>query len=193
MPEELQQPVTPEPAQPAETDEKPIGDKIPAWVLDPNKAYEEIQALRQENAEHRKAKKSAEAAAQEAERTRLAEQGQYQKLYEEANAQLQQLRDELKASQVAALRSKVASELGIPPQLAERLRGETEEEMKQDAESLKAVIPQPSASGTQPKQTTVGVPGGRPAAETDAQRLARLTKRQGSSAFDGGGVVNFNK
>jgi len=182
-------PLTPEPAQP---DQPTPADDLPDWAKDPAKVLAMVRDLRKENAEHRKAKQSAESAAQEAERARLAEQGEFKKLYEEANAQLQQLRDELKASQVQALRSKVASELGIPPQLAERLRGETEEEMKQDAESLKAVIPTPSASGTPRTQTTVGVPGGRPAAETDAQRRARLFGG-GQSAFASGGLRLNNK
>ena len=36
---------------------------------------------------------------------------------------------------------KVADEIGLPPVLAERLRGDTEEELKADAEKLKELIP----------------------------------------------------
>lgn len=157
-------PVTPEPAQPAETTPT---DDLPDWAKDPAKVVAMVRDLRKENADHRKAKQSAESAAQQAETARLAEQGEFKKLYEEATRQLTELQSQLKASQVQALRSKVASELGIPPQLAERLRGETEEEMKQDAESLKAVIPTPSASGT--RQTTTAVPGGQPAKKTSRE------------------------
>lgn len=179
--DDLQQqpPTTPEPAEtPAPADD------FPDWAKDPAKVLAMVKELREENAKWRKEKKAVEESASKAETQRLTEQGEFKRLYEEASTQLQQLRDELKASQVVALRAKVASELGIPPQLAERLQGESEEELRLDAEKLKAVIP--AASGT-PKQMTVGVPGGRPAAETDAQRRARLFGSN-TNAFTGGSV-----
>jgi hypothetical protein len=195
MPDEITQtpPANDAPAQPEQpTNEadKPA-DGLPDWVRDPAKAYEEIQKLRKEAAASRKVATEREKAAADAEKTKLQEQGEFKKLYEEANAELQKLRDELKTSQVQALRQKVASELGIPPQLAERLKGDTEDEMRQDAETIKAAIPQQPASGTQNRQTTTPVPGGRATGETDAQRRERLYGSS-SRAFAIGGV-NTNK
>lgn len=72
------------------------------------------------------------------------------KRLEEANQKISGIPDlekKIKAYEVASVKSKVARETGIPFELAERLSGETEEDIRKDAEGLRKVIgsQQPSA------------------------------------------------
>ena len=50
------------------------------------------------------------------------------------------LEEKLRAYERASVKNRVAREVGIPYELAERLAGETEEDMRKDAESLKKLI-----------------------------------------------------
>lgn len=61
------------------------------------------------------------------------ETGNYKKLYEEAQAKLQ-------AAEVGTMRLRVAQAAGIPLDLADRITGNTEDELKADAERLKPFL-----------------------------------------------------
>lgn len=72
---------------------------------------------------------------------------------EVANRQIQELTDakaalelQSKAGSIAAIKSKVATELNIPEALAARLSGETEEEIRVDAQALLAAVGKPGPS-----------------------------------------------
>jgi hypothetical protein len=60
-----------------------------------------------------------------------------QKLAERAAA-AEQERDALK---LTAMRQRIALEKGLPPQLADRLKGSTEDEMSEDADALLELVP----------------------------------------------------
>ncbi|MCR5584566.1 MAG: hypothetical protein K6F63_03915 [Lachnospiraceae bacterium] len=47
----------------------------------------------------------------------------------------------VKTYEAAAVKARIAKEYGIPDGLTDRLKGETEEELKQDAENLKKLLP----------------------------------------------------
>jgi hypothetical protein len=188
-----QPPADPTPPPPAPTNDAP---DVPEWVKDPAKAYAEIQKLRGGEAEARQTKKrlaELEAQAKTAEDQRLADQQKWQELAEKRERELAQVREQAKAAELTALRLRISTELGLPPALAERLKGETEDDLRADAEALKALLPapvqqQPPAPGARP--TTSAVPGGPPARETDDQRRARLFGAS-TTMFDRskGGVV----
>lgn len=90
------------------------------------------------------AQEKAEKERQAAERKSLEEQNQYKELYEKALAG--QAAAETRAAAVAhdALRQRIANTAG-QPDLWDRLRGETEEELKADMEALLKLIPKPTA------------------------------------------------
>lgn len=67
-----------------------------------------------------------------------------QKLAERVAA-AEQERDALK---LTAMRQRIALEKGLPPQLADRLKGSTEEEMSADADALLELVPVGAADGT---------------------------------------------
>ena len=99
----------------------------------------------------------AEKARKEATEKELAERGQFQTLYEQERtraeqlaAQAAELQETLRARELALLRQQVASAKKLPPPLADRLRGETQEELEADADALLLAIPRqvaPSLDG----------------------------------------------
>lgn len=115
-----------------------------------------------------------------AEETKLAEQSRWQELAEKREKELQELKSALETERKTALRSRIASEFKLPPQLADRLSGDTEEELKADAEALAQLIPanpQPQAS----RQTTQ-IPAG--SASTNREQFIRdwIYARRGDDA-----------
>lgn len=103
-----------------------------------------IVAERLERAE-RKAAEKAEKARADAEAKALKEQGEYQKLFEKAQAELEQERQARKAAELAGMRRDVAAKHQLPAALVDRLRGETLEELDADAQELVKALPKPTA------------------------------------------------
>ncbi len=99
---------------------------------------------------------------------------------DDPSARIADLEAQLKAAALKALRVQIAAEVGLPPRLAARLQGDTEADLRRDAEDLRAFA-------SAPRSTTTPVPGGTPAGETDARRRARLFG--GAAMFTGGRVV----
>lgn len=65
------------------------------------------------------------------------------KQLEDANSKLAGMPDlekKIKVYEAASVKSKVAREIGLPYELAERLTGETEEELRKDAEALRKLM-----------------------------------------------------
>lgn len=166
-------------------------EQVPDWVKDPAKAYEEIRKLRASEAQTRtsareleKRLEAIEKARQAADEQTLVQQNEWKTIAEKRTEELaKQQSDHMKF--VAKL---IALEMGIPKESADefagRLKGATEDELRADAEKLKALIPQ--APGAQkPSTTTTAVPGGQPAKETDAQRRARLYGGSGNALGKG--------
>lgn len=183
---------TPEqPKQPETPATPPAVPELPDWVKDPTKAYEEIQKLRTEAAERRtalkaledaKAKREADEA--KANEAKLKEQSEFKALAETLQAERDKLKADIEALTLNGLRAKIAAEFQLPPAFAERLKGATEEELKADAEALKAALPaQPQTPG-RPGGTTTPVPGGTPGKETDEQRRKRIFG-SGTQTFGG--------
>lgn len=89
--------------------------------------------------------KEYEAKQRQEEEKQLAEQNKWKELYEKLQA-------ELKAREVENLRLRIASSKGLPNELVERLRGETEEELSKDADALLDLL------GRRNEPRTAGVP-----------------------------------
>lgn len=169
----------------------PEGDKLPDWVKDPAKAYDEIKKVRDEAATHRKklreletaeAKRQADAKA--AEEQKLKEQGELQKLLEQRDKELAETRAKAAEAERKNLQVKAANAAGIPLELAPRLQGATEEELLADAQALKNVFDTQTKSPGGQKNTRGVAPSGSGVGETDEQRRARL--RGGNRNIFGG-------
>lgn len=69
--------------------------------------------------------------------------------FADLSKKLEEAEKKVKTYETAAVKARIAKEVGIPDSLADRLRGTTEEELKKDAEGLKKVIPHYSAPNKQ--------------------------------------------
>lgn len=111
--------------------------------------------------EKAKAESMATKAREDAERKAAEEQGKFRELYEAAQQRIAETEARLKASEIASIKREVAGKLNMPQALANRLQGETLEEIEADAKELMAALPKPSApninSGTGNGATPTGV------------------------------------
>lgn len=91
----------------------------------------------------------------EAEAKRLEEQGEYRALLEKERAESAALQAKLKQVELDRMREKVAAKHKLPEPLAERLKGESEEELEKDAKSILQSLAQ---AGIQLASTQPGAP-----------------------------------
>ena len=80
--------------------------------------------------------------------------------------------DRAKAELIEARKIAIAAKHGLPDLLADRLKGETLEELEADALKLKETLPKPAAAAANINPTNPGAQGA--AKETDAERRRRL-------------------
>lgn len=92
-----------------------------------------------------KAQETAQKATQEAEAKALAEQGKFKELYEKLQADNQAATQRIRDMEMTSLRRDVASKLGLPAGLADRLRGDTAEALEADAKALLEAMPKAAA------------------------------------------------
>lgn len=65
--------------------------------------------------------------------------------YADYDKNLSELQAKVKKYETDSVKTRIAREVGIPEELIDRLRGETEADLKKDAESLKALLPKKEA------------------------------------------------
>ena len=124
-----------------------------------------------------RAAKAAEAARAEAERKAAEEQGEFKRLYDQEKAQREQAEARARELEQSALRRAAAEKAGLPGALADRLRGETPEEMEADAKAVLAALPKPKAP-----DINNGAGGGNNGAAWDEAERIRLASIYGVSA-----------
>jgi uncharacterized membrane protein YqiK len=144
------EPVSTPPAEPA---------KDAAWWEGKAKAME---AEKVANAKKLAKLEAAEQARQEAEQTEL----------QKAQARAEKAEAEANEAKLAVLRRDAITNTGLPAAFADRLKGNTLEEMEADAKLLLAAIPAP----VKPVPPAVGAtnPGAPGTGETEAERKKRL-------------------
>lgn len=121
-------------------------DTLPKW------AREKLQKANTEAADYRTKLRAREQAAADAARQRDEEQGNFKKLYETLQAEVATERHQ-------ALRNRIATEAGLPAELAARLTGDDEAALRSDAETLAKLIKPagpvvPSTGATSPGRST---------------------------------------
>ncbi len=159
---------TPEPKTEAVADAvegQPEGETPEVEKWDEARAMETIKKLRAAEAQGKKdAKRLAELEAQEQTR-KEAEMTDIQKAVARAEAAERKAR----AAELALMRRSVATKTKLPDALADRIQGETLEDMEADALTIIAAIPTVSAPKLEPTN-----PGHPQTGETDAERRKRL-------------------
>lgn len=128
-------PVTPDPAKPDPNDPKTIPYERFKEVNDKAKALEDqLKAITD--------------AQKKADEDKLKEEQKWKDLWEKSEKEKSEKEKEL-------LRLRVASKKGLPADLTDRLRGETEQELEADADKLLAFVDLSKSPGVPPKK-----PGG---------------------------------
>jgi hypothetical protein len=156
MSDEITQGVTPEPqAESVILEAQPTADNTEVEAL-----KKRIAELNRESADLRKKLEAFEK--QEADRQK-AQLSEVERLTLEAN--------QAKAALIDARKIAIAAKHGLPDMLADRLKGDTIEDLEADAVALMKTIPQPKPAAAH-NPTNPGAQGA--AKETDAERRRRL-------------------
>jgi len=122
------------------------------------------------------ADKQTEAARAEAERKAAEEQGEFKKLYEATTAELERERAAKAQIERERLIDRVATKHGLPDELRDRLRGETEEELAADAEKIAGLL---KTDSRRTPPATEATRTGSNDAVVDAAEMAAIAQRMG--------------
>ena len=168
-----------------EVQDTPTAVDEQAEKFEPERAMELIRKQREEL-------KQAKKAAAELERYKKAEEERKQAEMSETDrlkAELDRAHSELKAKTARTMQIEVAAKVGIPAALSDRLKGETLEEMEEDAKAILDMLPKQKAAPNS-GATNPGEKAG--ANETWAQRKQRLEGAP-PNIWAGGGVNRMEK
>jgi len=136
-------------------------------TADTSNDLEKMQAaLKKANNEAAKYRKQVEALETADNQRKQAELSEMEKL----QLELKQTKERADALTRQSMQITAAQKAGLPVDLASRLVGGTQEEMEEDAKSILALIPKPTA----PAIGTTNPAGASPQTETREQRLKRL-------------------
>lgn len=100
--------------------------------------------------------------------------------------QLDQITAAAKQAQAESLRTKVAARHKLPEALAERLRGETEEDLEADAKSLAELLPKGGPGSASGAGLSPGNPAG---AQTPSKASQIMNRIQGGAGLAGVRIV----
>lgn len=64
----------------------------------------------------------------------------HQKTVDDLNAQIATLKTQNSAYETASVKTRIAHEMGLPYEFASRLKGDTEEDIRKDAETMKGFV-----------------------------------------------------
>lgn len=70
---------------------------------------------------------------------------EYETRYANVDKEMDSMRSEINRYKTDLVKTDIAKEVGIPYEMRDRLRGETADEIRADAEALKKLMPIPSA------------------------------------------------
>jgi hypothetical protein len=124
--------------------------------------------------ERTKSEAAVKKAQEDAARKQAEEQGKYEQLYKETQAKLEQAEARTRAAELATLRRQVADKIGLPATLAERLHGETAEDLEADAKTLLASLPKPAAPNLNNEPGAGGKPANGQMSEAEKANLASI-------------------
>jgi hypothetical protein len=113
-------------------------------------------------------------AREEAEAQRLKEQEQYKELAEKREQELKDLKSQLAVEQHQRLQFQIAQDVGLPPEMADRIQGEDEAAMREDAKSLAKFVAADDGQGSPPG------PNPKPPTSTTQEDLVQRKRRSGS-------------
>lgn len=114
-----------------------VGSAGGGWLETlPTEAQEYIRQLRDEAAKHRTNAQTLKTQLQGIEDDQLKANQKWEELAQKRQDRIAELEGQLASQALAMLRVKVAQEVGLPAELAERLQGDDEKALKKDAEAM---------------------------------------------------------
>lgn len=191
MSDTVQQGETPAEQDAKQTDNPNSPDVAAEEAFDKERAMNTILKLREIESKYKKLTREMERVQEEERKKKEAEMTDVEKF----KARAAELEAELNRERYGRMRLEVASKYNLPDTLANRLQGETMEELEADAEQLAKLIPVKKET---PKLNATDLADGK-RGETDAEKRNRIY-RKGGNPFDiesvrqkGGGVIINNK
>ena len=136
-------------------------------------------------------RKKSEAEKAKAEADALAKNAEWEKLAKQLEEELNKAKADLAAKDLEVKKQAIASKVGLPAAFADRLKGNTDEELEADAKVILAALPRQDkpVAGINPTN-----PGETSTAETKEQINERLFgKKSDFFGGNGGGVVFISK
>lgn len=125
--------------------QQPVGDGEKKFTqADFDAALKKALDLKEE-----RARKAALESEEERKRKDAEAAGKWEEVNKQLTDKVQRLEEEKAALERQQLQARVATQTGLPPQLADRLRGESEEEMAADAAAILALMPKPDKTPAQ--------------------------------------------
>lgn len=121
-------------------------------------------------------RKETEKAEAQRQQKQLEEQGEYKKIADTLQAKLDAAEKAARDTELKLLRRDAAVQVNLPAPLADRLQGETLDEMVADAKSILAALPKPAAPNVNGVNGDGSVPRG---AALDEQKKRSLADRFG--------------
>jgi hypothetical protein len=172
MPDEIKSEMDNPTNQPAEMEGEKADQPKGGAEMTPAEELEAMRAaLKKANAEAARFRKQVEAIEAERKAKEEAEMTELQK----AQKRAAELEAKLTALELAQKRREIAEKVGLPPALAARLQGASDEELEADAKALLESLPKPQEPPKKPSQLIPPVnPNSAQQTETDDQRRARL-------------------
>ena len=188
---EVKEPLTDKPKQ--EQPEKKVEttlnpEQFQEQQVELEKTRKALKEANKEAAERRKRLEELEKAEADRKAAEMTEAEKQQARIKELEEKAQQYELKLKESERRELQRRIAKEAGLPEGLAERLRGETEEEMAADAKTVLELLPKQEAKvdeKTKPPKLPVTNPADGKKGETRAQKAERLGLGQRVNVWDG--------
>lgn len=160
---------------------EPAKVEVKADTEDKANAEAELEKLRKalkdankEAAERRKRLEELEAAEAKRKEAEMTEAQKQEAKLKELETQKQELENKVKQQERRELQRVVAHEVGLPEGFAERLKGETKEEMTEDAKALLELMPKQEAVKQPAAKQPVLNPDNAMKGETTAQKKARI-------------------
>lgn len=121
-----------------------------------------------------KAQKDAAKIKADAETQSLAEQGKYKEIADKLQADLTAAQQAAKATEQKLLQRDAATQANLPAVLADRLKGETLDEMVADAKSILAALPKPVAPNINANTGAGGAPAAGQLSDADKAELGAV-------------------
>ena len=121
--------------------------------------------------------------AKKAEEEKLVEQQQWQTLAEQRAKDLEDMKAQIESQRLETMRVRVGAELGLPGPLVDRLRGDDEDAIREDAQALLDALPKPAAPSAE-RNADNRRPTPNPTGEPN-EKSSRYSQRNktGTSAF----------